>query len=74
MPRIAASAPADKPLPSRQQRFVLEYLVDRKAAAARRAGYWKALSKSYGYGLLNMPAAKAAIAAGLARQAAPMTR
>ena len=76
MPKPPVSpAPAGKPLNLRQQRFVQEYLVDGvAAAAARRAGYSAKSSLYSGHQLVRNPRIKAAIEAGRAARAAPMTR
>ena len=74
MPHNPSSAPMSKPLNSRQQRFVQEYLTDGNAsAAARRAGYG-GRGNTQGCMLMKSPRVRAAIAAAQALQAAPMTR
>ena len=52
-----------------QRRFIVEYLIDLNAtAAAVRAGYAKNTASSIGWQLLKLPAIRAALVAGKARQ------
>lgn len=58
--------PAKRPLTDQQKVFVSEYLKDRKAGpAAKRAGYSDKNADSMGWQLLQIPAVRSAIDAGL---------
>ncbi|HYE47805.1 MAG TPA: terminase small subunit [Caulobacter sp.] len=71
----APAAPADKPLNLRQQRFVVEYLVDGvAAAAARRAGFSRSQSRWQGTRMLKLARVQAAIAAAREARARPPCR
>jgi phage terminase small subunit len=63
---VDATEPAARPLPARQERFCLEYAVDRVAVAAyRRAGYRASTrnARTEAHRLLQRPAIAARVAA-----------
>lgn len=70
-----AANPADKPLTARQQRFVdLLLHEDNAAEAARRAGYRPVAAKHTARKLLARPQVQAALQAGRAARAAPVSK
>ncbi|MBI1405992.1 MAG: hypothetical protein GC145_07695 [Caulobacter sp.] len=75
LPAAAAASPAGKRLTARQQRFVdLMLMSDNAAEAARRAGYRPVAAKHTASRLLARPDIQAALAAGRAARAAPLSR
>lgn len=70
-PTKSAKPSTERPLTAKQQRFVVEYLIDLNATqAAIRAGYSAKTAMEQGYQLLRIPSVGSAIAASARKHTA----